>query len=98
MLHLLDGSRLAIHAAGCPGVQGGAGTPVRTPCRGFQLGGTIRCQTVRADLSVLCPAALESLSHAVVLAEPGGFISLFVDLGPPDGRSAETVAKAKRRC
>jgi LuxR family maltose regulon positive regulatory protein len=28
------------------------------------------------------PAALESLTHAVELAEPGGFIRLFVDIGP----------------
>ena len=42
---------------------------------------------VRALQAFLCdcrsekPAALESLSHAVQLAEPGGFIRLFVDLG-----------------
>lgn len=28
-------------------------------------------------------AALESLTHALQLAEPGGFIRPFVDLGPP---------------
>ena len=30
--------------------------------------------------------ALELLEQAVTLAEPGGFIRLFVDLGPPIGQ------------
>ncbi|MCP4622202.1 MAG: hypothetical protein GY850_01575 [bacterium] len=40
------------------------------------------------------PVALEKLTAAINLAQTGGFIRLFVDLGPPDGRSAETARQA----
>jgi ATP/maltotriose-dependent transcriptional regulator MalT len=37
------------------------------------------------------PAALESLRHSIDLAEPGGFIRLFVDLGEPLERLLTTL-------
>lgn len=38
------------------------------------------------------PAALAALEHAITLAEPGGFIRLFVDLGPPRSRYVQGMA------
>ena len=39
------------------------------------------------------PAALEALQHSIDLAEPGGFIRLFVDLGEPLERLLTTLAR-----
>jgi LuxR family maltose regulon positive regulatory protein len=39
-------------------------------------------QTLRYDSKGNGPAAIESLTNALQLGEPGGFIRLFVDLGP----------------
>jgi LuxR family maltose regulon positive regulatory protein len=41
------------------------------------------------------PAALDALEHAITLAEPGGFIRLFVDLGPRMARLLDRLLRQR---
>ncbi|MFN2225083.1 MAG: LuxR C-terminal-related transcriptional regulator, partial [Anaerolineae bacterium] len=52
---------------------------------------TLALQALLCDRGGDRPAALEALERSLALAEPGGFIRLFVDLGPPMARLLEEL-------
>jgi LuxR family maltose regulon positive regulatory protein len=54
---------------------------------------TLALQALVYDTEGDEPAALEAIERAITLAEPGGFIRVFVDLGPPLSRAAQRMPR-----
>ena len=50
------------------------------------------CHQTRGDL----PAALAALDSALTLAEPEGYLRIFLDEGPPDGRAADRRGETRQ--
>jgi LuxR family maltose regulon positive regulatory protein len=54
---------------------------------------TLALQALLYDTEGDEPAALEAIERAITLAEPGGFIRVFVDLGPPLSRVIQRMPR-----